>query len=530
MSWFGSWFGGDDETEREDGSSRGDDEGASQTATSESTEPKVDIDAPESPWATVLYPFPLGMETDELRDMLESREIAWEAVEYGGEEVSRIVLPERNIRVEHRDEPFPDEQMNRRLLPETFPEDHAYVAVEPEVSDPLEKRDMLRDPESYPSPWDENGLVRVLTAVVRGLLSMDATAIVLHRSNQLAVPSQQFLEFTDGAAEGDWRAVKGWLDIDTGGEEDELLRTEGLGMFGLPDLTVRVDHEEGWWRRQLQAEALDTAIATMVLENRPLGSTAEGDGFLGCEPLEDFRVPLGVELDGDADDLEAPEGGEHVSYRVELEDERLVLRSDGPPTVWETWAEIDREAVGIELRAYQAMFRYECHETLGTPLGSADIGDIEGMDEIVCDLYPSDEGRPAHLVSNGLGRRARPVDGARNDYVRVELAIRADSPAEALIDILANCAAGFELAEQHWGPADILEFEEPLHGFQTFLLAPLFETTPDEGPAIEVWQLVPMTEEEYAELSHGGDASEWLEARDGATGLEFAERWNTVDL
>jgi hypothetical protein len=523
MNWFDSWFGGDDgEEETEDGTADGEPSSGTSMEASRSAG-EADIEAPESAWATVLYPFPLDLKAGEIRELLEGRGLEWEAVESGGGEVSRIVLAERNIRVLHRDEPYPDGNMHDRLLPGTFPEDRAHVSLEPDVSDPLEKRDMLRDADAYPDPWGERGVMRALTELVRGFLSLDGIAVVLERSGRLAVPSQQFLEFTDDADEGDWHAVKGWLDIDVGGEEDELLRTVGLEVFGLPDVAVRVDHADGWWRRQLQAEALDAAVGTMILENRPLGASAEGDGFFGFEPVDDFRVPLGRTFDEEA--LESGGEGDFVSYSVELDDRRLLLESTGPATVWETWASADEEGTGIELPSYQALFRYECHELLGTPLGSVGIGDIEGMEEIDCDLYQQEEVGPAHLISNGLGRRARPTGSSGGERTHVELAIRAETPAEPLIDVVANCAAGFELSDEQWGPADILEFEEPLHGFQVFLLAPLFDAAPDRGPAIEVWQLVPLTEDEYDELSEGVDAEAWLEERDGATGMQFAERW-----
>lgn len=524
MSWFDSWFGGDDSEDEQEGESAGDEEPSGARTEASRSAGEAEIEAPESAWATVLYPFPLGLDPEEIRELLDDREIEWEAVESGGEEISRIVLPERNVRVLHRDEPYPDEEMNDRLLPGTFPEDYSHVSLEPDVSDPLEKRDMLREPGEYPDPWGERGVMRVLTELVRAFLSLDGTAVVLERSDRLAVPSQQFLEFTADAEDGDWHAVKGWLDIDVGGGEDELLRTIGLEVFGLPDVAVRVDHADGWWRRQLQAEALDAAIGTMILENRPLGASSEGEGFLGFEPLDDFRVPLGREFDEEA--VESDAEGDYVSYGLALEDRRLLLESNGPATVWETWATVDDEGTQIALPAYQALFRHECHEMLGTPLGSVGIGEFEGMEEIDCDLYQEEEVGPAHLITNGLGRRARPIGESDSERGRVELAIRAETPAEPLIDILANCAAGFELSEDQWGPADMLEFEEPLHGFQVFLLAPLFEAVPERGPAIDVWQLVPLTEDEFDELSEGGDAEAWLEERDGATGMQFAERWS----
>jgi len=531
MSWFSSWFGSDD-VEQEKG--RG--EGAERPEAVDERSPEsregakqVDMRAPEEPWATVLYPFPLDLNVGELREILDGSDSSWERVEAGGDDLARLVLVERNVRLRYRDQPFPEDRMNRRLLPETFPADHAHVALQPEVSDPLEKRDLLREPGEYPDPWGEKGLMRELTALVRAFLSLDATAVVLNRANRLAVPSRQFREFTEGAADGDWRAAKAWLDIDAGGEEDELLTAEGLRVFGLPNVQIRVDVAEGWWRRQLQAEALDAALATMILENRPLGAGGRGDAFLGFEPIEEFRVPIGLDLDGDSGDVEVlREGGDHVPYRVDMEEGRLTLESRGPPTVWETWASIDENGTEIDLGAYQAMFRYECHEMLGTPLGSVEIGDIEGMPAVLSDLYPAEEARPAHLITNGLGRRARSTGEPGEGSSRVELAIRAETPAEPLIDILANCAAGFELSDEHWGPAEILEFEEPLHGFQAFLLAPLFEAVPERGPRIEVWQLVPLTEEEHGDLSEGGDAAGWLEERDRATGPEFAGRWDAA--
>jgi hypothetical protein len=411
--------------------------------------------------------------------------------------------------------------MNRRLLPETFPDDYAHVAVEPRVDDPVERRDELREPEEYPDPWGDTGVMREMTRVVRGLLDLDGTAVVLNQSGQLAVPAQQFMEFTSAVDQGDWSAVMGWLDVDPGGD-GEPLRTEGLAMFGLPELEVHYEHGSPGWSLQRRLEAMRAAVGRMIVENHVLGAEPESEAFLGLEPLEEFLVHLGGEVDPE----DPPgEGDDVVTYRIEPEEGRLEMRAEDRGTVWETWGAIDEEGE-IELPAYQALFQYLCHDALGEPVAGVGIDDIEGMEGIGADIYQAEESAPVHFVTNGLGRRARSV-GDDAESVRVELAIRSAEPVDQLVDVLANCAAGFELGDEQWGAADVLEFEEPLHNVQAFLLAPLFDAEPEQGPVVEVWQLVPLTADEHDRLADGGGEA-WLEENDYATGPDFAERWLAV--
>jgi hypothetical protein len=521
MGWLSNLFGGgesdggsDDEAEAREGSAADAGEDVEQ----------VDLEGPEAPWATVLYPFPVELDRARLEELLEEAEVDWEEIEVGHSGRFRIVLEAAPVVLEARDEPFPDGRMNRRLLPETFPDDYAHVAVEPQVDDdPLERRNELREPGAHPDPWGDSGVMRELTRIVRGLLGLDGTAVVLNRSRQLAVPAQQFMEFTAGVDEGDWSAVMGWLDVEPGGD-GEPLRTEGLALFGLPELTVHYEHGGSGWGLQRRLEAMRAAVGRMIVENRALGADPESEACLGLEPLEEFRVQLGGDFDpddppGEQDDV--------VAYRIEPEEGRLEMQAIDRGTVWETWGAIDQEGAEIERSAYQALFRYMCDEPLGAPVAGVGIDEIEGMEGIGADIYQADESAPVHFVTNGLGRRPRSFGDGDSESVRVELAIRSAEPFDQLVDVLTNCAAGFELADKQWGPADVLEFEEPLYNMQAFLLAPLFDAEPEKGPTVEVWQLVPLTEDEHDRLADGG-GKDWLEKHDYATGPEFAERWSAV--
>lgn len=520
MGWLSNLFGGGES----DGASEDEgDQSEGSSADMGGHGERVEIEGPESPWATVLYPFPVDLDRVRLEEILDESEVGFEEIEVGDYGRFRIALEAAPVVLEACDEPFPEQRMNRRLLPETFPDDYAHVAVEPQVDDPLERRDELQGSDAYPDPWGDSGVMRELTRVVRALLAMDGTAVVLNRSGQLAVPAQQFTEFTSGVEDGDWSAVMGWLDVDPGGE-DEPLRTQGLALFGLPDLTVHYEHGSTGWSLQRRLEAMRAAVGRMVVENRVLGADPDGEGFLGLELIEEFRVELGGEVDpddppGERDDV--------VTYRIEPEEGRLEMHAQGRGTVWETWKVIGEEGNEIELSAYQALFRYICHEPLGEPVAGVGIDDIEGMEGIGVDIYQTDESAPVHFVTNGLGRRARSIEDGDSEAVRVELAIRSAEPFDQLVDVLTNCAAGFELGDERWGATDVLEFEEPLYNMQAFLLAPLFDAEPEQGPAVEVWQLVPLTEDEHGRLVDGGGEA-WLEEQGYATGPDFAERWAAV--
>ena len=517
MGWLNKLFGGGGETDEETET----DEAAAGGETDRRE--CVELDPPDDPWVTVLYP--LEFDAARLEELLEEAEVAYDEIEVGHDGLFRVVLPEMVLLLEQRDEPYDRERMDRRYLPETFPDDHAYLSIEPQISDPLEKRDMLREPDAYPDPWgDASGTMRLLTRLVRQLLSLDGIALVLERGGGLTTPGQEFVEVTASADEGDWQAVLGWLDTRYD-DEEAYLGTHGFHLFGLPDLAVRYEFADGGWRTEREWEAIAYASARMLRENRVLGADPAGDALFGVDDTMELRVPLGLELDDPPADLDPD--ADFVPYTVELdeEDRRLVLTADAPATVWETWAAIDEPETSITPAAYRVLFRHAYREMLGERLQSFTVDDIPEMEPLDCDHCQTEQGPPAHFVPNGHGLRARTAGDDESRHL--ELAARVSEPGEPIIDILANCAAGVEMSDESWAAGDILEFEEPLYNLQVFALSPLFEAEPDEGPPIAVWQLVPMTEEEF-EATDGDNAAGWLDEHDGATTREFAERWRAA--
>ena len=522
MGFLDKLFGGGSDDEKDESEAT---EAAEQAeASGGEALPEETLD-PSTFWATVLFPYPLEYGAGDIEELFEDAGLNVEGVEATSGSTYEVEVPEQTFVLEQRDEAFSRDHMDRRILPETFPDDFSYVGIRAEREELLEKRNEHREPSDFPDPWGGSGVMRMLTKLVRKLLERDGLAVVLNQAGQLTVPSQRFLELTERVDEAESRPFLGWLDI-AYDDEGEYLRSFGLELFGYPEIFVHRDHDDDQWRMRREQEALVYAASEMVHENRVLGSTPDGDGFLGFEAMDAFEVPLGVNAQDER--LEIEEDWDVTSYDVAMEDEHLVLRSDEPATVWETWATIDDEDVEISRPAYQAMFQHECRKTIGAhPLASVVVDEFEEIEPFDCDIYRTEEGGPVHLITNGLGRTPRPADEEGTEHHRVELAVRTMQDGGEILDLMASAAVGIELSEEPWNSADIIEFEEPLHNLQHFIIGPLFDVDPDSGPTIEVWQLVPLTDEEYDDISDG-DALGWLEEHDYAMAPEYVERWMAV--
>ena len=490
MGFLSKLFGGGDEPE--EAAQEENDEAAGSEAPEEPVGEAEEI-PPSQLWATVLFPYPLEYGLGDVESLLEEAGLPAGDLEQTGRGGFRATLGGQTLRLRQRDEPFPAEATERRMLPEGFPDDYAYLAVAPESDDPLAKRDLLRTAEEYPDPWAEEGIMRVVTKLVRAALERDGLAVVLNRAAQLVVPNQQFVEMTGGADDPDRRPFLPWIDVDYD-DDEEFLRTEGLRLFGLPEISVHFDHDDGNWRLQREQEALGYVASKMVHANEPLGVDADAEGFLGVGSLEALEVPLGAEVDDTP--VEADDDADLTRFEAEMREERLVLTGGEPGTVWESWASLEDPEADISPESYRALFRHACREVVGSPpLGSILVDDFDEMETFHCDLYQSENSQMVTIVTNGLGRSPVPAGDDAEEPRRIELAVRTGQESEQLVDVLTNCAAGITLSGDSWDPGDTVEFEEPLHGLQHFVLNPLFDVSPADGPAVAVWQIEPVEDE-----------------------------------
>ena len=499
MGFFDKLFGG------------GGNDGASEEEQSPEVKPKVDeepigerIDPPESYWATVLFSFPMEFEPGDVESLFERADLGLEEVEGGAGGVFRASGTGHTFVIEQKDEPFPRGETDREMLPEGFPDDYAYAGIAPQTE--------LSAGREAADPWDEEGLLRVTTKLVRQLLFEDGLAVVLNGAGGRVVPAEQFLQMTAEIDEPDQRPFYGWIDMSYD-EEREFLQTEGLGLLGLPELSVRLEGEDEQWRVKREQEALYFAASQMVHQNGPLGPL----------PIEEFRVPLGLEVGGGL--IELDEEAEYTAYAVDQQEGRLVLASTGPGSVWTTWEGIEEEGAEIAIGSYQPFFRHECQRSLGAQLvGTMEADEIEEMPSMRYEAFQGESAQSALIVSNGLGRRARPADESGERFHRLELAVETPQASRAVLDILSAMATGIELSDDDCDPPDTLEFDVSLHGLQYFALSPMLPVEPEVGPAIELWRLVPLTDEEFGAIE-GGEIGEWLEERDYASGAEYTERW-----
>lgn len=521
MGWLSKLFGGGDDGDDVAPEAKDDATTGFETPSGEAVEP------PESYRAAVLYPYPAEFASDELREMFERSGMVVEAIEAGSNDVFRVVTSERSYLLEQREAPYPRERMDRRLLPETFPDDFAHVGIAvDEAAEDAEARHEDAD------PWSEHGEMRRITQIVRGLLRNDGMAVVLEGADGLVVPSQDFEEMTQGADDPEQRPFFGWIGIRRDEMEDgDYLRSEGLGAFGLPEVFVRVDSERGdaRWQLQREQEALLFAASRMVHANAPLEAGGELEVPFGAD-VGTRPVEFDEEDERTCFEVSEPEETEET----EQTEKRLVLTAKGPSSVWASWETLaDAEAEDVEttentempLTAYQALFRFGARAAFEPELaGAMTVEHVEGMPELMYDVYQDDPNQPTLLVTNGLGRLPR------GHGQRLEVALRTSNFSQEVLEILSMIATGIELGDAVFDPPDTVEFEEPVHGLQYFVLSPGPGVTPSEsGPAVSVWRLVPLTPEEHADIEAKDDVEAWLDDHDGATGREFDERWNTVN-
>lgn len=527
MGWLSNLFGGDDapEPEREDapeGNAGGDDR--------REPLPTPDRD-PATYTAAVLFRDEPRIEAGDLREIVDDAGMEIESIDSPSEGTYRLSRPEASLTIDLHPEPIPEDRTNRELLPAEFPRDRGYVGVFGGRSDPLERRDQQRNPAEFADPWGPWGVARQTTRLVRQLLEEGGLAVALNRAGGLVVPAQQFLSISEDLDDPDIRPWEAWLQISRDGSEGPL-ETSGLVLFGLPDVSVRFDHESDYWRARRELEALKYAAGTMIHENRVLGADPDVEGRFGFEPLDDFEVPLGVEAGAEMPDVD--EAADTLSYEVRLEDDRLEFTAEGDATVWKTWSEIENsdEDATIALASYQALFRKVLSEALDrAPDISLRVDEFPELEPFDCEIFRGESSATTLMVTNGMGRRpfAETASGTPDtDDSPIELAIRTVRDGGRVLDVVANVAAGIALDEDRYGPGDTLHFEEPLYGMQYFLLANFTEVRPSSGgPSIAILLLVPLSDDEFETIEREG-AEEWLQEHDAAGSREIAERWARV--
>jgi hypothetical protein len=529
MGWLDALFGSDeasDDVSDEPHESDDTDEAPDEAATA-SIAP-LDL---EEARATVLFPFPLDWTRDDVAGAADAADVSAETIESNGRGTFRLVTSERTLRLQTRDGPHPGDDLERRLLPEGFPDTYAHVsiALDPDGS-AIEPAPPFEPTEDADDPWREGGELEMLTRIVRALLQRDGAAVVLERADRLVVPGQQFLEATEGIDTSESRPFAAWLALDHDG--GSALRSTGFEAWGLPELHVTLEHphppgrddadEPDWlveqWRADREREALLYLGSELVRRRRTAADT-----------IGELDVPLGFEVDEAHTGYDDERDDETTPYRVEREGDVLTLTSSGAGTVWETWRSIDDDTTTMASRAYRALFHRECRRRLEAedpPLrGTIPFDDLEEMGRIDLAFYYADAPRPTLAVTNGLGVQTALGETLEGGTSHLEIAVPLEQLHDQLADVLFNVVAGLVLEERTWAPGDVVEFEEPLHGLQYLVLDPLFDVSPPAGPPIDVWQLIPIDEQERNSFD-GDDASSWLDEQRGE--LDVAGRWEAM--
>lgn len=393
------------------------------------------------------------------------------------------------------DQPFPRDGLDLRDVGEDFPLGGGFVALglgEPGLFRAGRALGGMSD------VWAPRGALRALSRLAVVLLQQ-GRGVVLHRAGNLVVPKNEFLRQMGDLEDEACVPFAAWLDFTVEGSPPAY-RTWGMGAFALPDVRVTVDPESRWQRSRAH-EAVISACARMVRENRELDAG------------EELSVPIGVRVG--AYPVE-PVQGDCEEYRASLEDGMVVLEPTGARVdAAARWAEASAPGAAnpsaIAPNTYRALFSSRFSEAYPSDV----VADVPCVAENVIP-HSIEVRRPEKdpgfvILTAGLGRVAQP-GGDSVGAPHVELAAWVDEHSFELVTWVGRL--GRTLHERGpdakpWKVGDTLRAPIAELGIGGFVLAEGGFVVMPKGQPITVLSLVALSPAEYEEAAGAGSA--WLE-------------------
>lgn len=384
--------------------------------------------------------------------------------------------------------PYPQAFIDRRRLPNDIDLGASWVALsigQPELERGF--RDLIGN--QAPDPWAEGGTLRELTGIIRKLLLI-GSAVVLPRAGDLGIAKEEWLRLTASFADPAARPFRAWVDVHLSHARTHI-ETTGMSLFGLPEVRTQVRAPDQRWIRDRALEAVLLAAQSMVHQNRAL------------EEAEHLPVPVGARVG--AYPLEV-HGGDAHTYQVTVlpGSTQIELMPKAPVEDGLTlWAK-RRDAVGPN--TYATLLETALLESLGTQQVASWTPEVlpPNVPEHTVQVLALPQQIGGFLtVTQGIGRRPRPQTQPGDPSQHLELVTWSHDHGPKLASLVSTLAA--KLAA-HPGPlraGDTLELEE-LEELRWFVLVPARTIPLGSGPAITLFEALPLEESEHTALDEAG--------------------------
>lgn len=404
------------------------------------------------------------------------------------------------------DAPFPRERLTNMGAPAEFHPGGGFVSLSLGLPG---KVALLRATGVDVDPWAVDGPLRDLSRMVYEL-SRHGPAVLLPQAGTL-LSSEQFRERLGQLVDDRARPFRAWICF-AFNPEAATYSSYGMGLQALPDVTVDADTNDSWELDRAR-EALLVACSRMVHANEPL------------KPGERLEVRIGQNVGAEPI---APEEGDVEAYVVEATtpDQGAVLatemstgisRASGclhlrrvdPAGARARWAiPSEGRAPRVGLNTYQELLLGSLAATLtARRVGGLSPRFNDQVPLFEVDVWEAEQG--FFMSTNGIGLVPQLYGQAEDctDHVELVAAMEADHPRIA--ETLALVAAHVHLQRspgERFKPGDTIGIALPEVGAAGFVLRDAGSVTIAKGPLVHLLELVPATQNEYAEARERGSA------------------------